>query len=75
MHDDFYYNSVKKEERDYSKKLKQTGGGPPPSPPKFSEEHDLLSETLAAELKMGQKTFDTFSANSATAKYTGYTVN
>ena len=66
MHVDFYYNSVKKEESDYSKKLKQTGGGPPPSP-KFSEEHDLLSETLAAEIKMGQKTFDTFSASNATA--------
>ncbi|KAG0715363.1 hypothetical protein GWK47_012074 [Chionoecetes opilio] len=52
--------SVKKEESMFKKLLKQTGGGKPPTPPSFSEEHDLLSEMMPGEIKMGQGAFDTF---------------
>lgn len=56
---------MKKEESNYKKKMRQTGGGPPPSPPNFSEEHELLCETLPGEIKMGENVFDTFVVNTS----------
>lgn len=54
------YNSAKKEESKYKKKMSQTGGGPPPSPPNFTEEYELLCDTVPGEMKMGQNVFDTY---------------
>lgn len=50
---------MRKEESKYKKRLRQTADGPPPSPPNFSEEHELLCETMPGEMKRRQKVTDT----------------